>query len=289
MKDARGRRWYLVIVLAIVTAGSHAALVAHYNFNQENGSSYLYDSTLPATDIPVTSTASALYVDGLAGLGLAGDFFNAGGYYSSTSTGHAELDFGTGDFTISGWFKAGNTTYTSDQGFIIQNALSSSGGGYWLYLGMPNKSYSNKLRFSVRGTTSITVESDNTVTDNVWHWYAVVVNNQNLTMYVDGVLQASTVAYGTGTSATSTTNFRIGRYYDGYADEMRFYTDALNADAIYAEDGKTLTGGSLYDLWQVPEPATLILLGFGALTVIRKKILENRYKHNTRSVCLIFS
>jgi hypothetical protein len=265
------------IVLALATMNSKATLVANYNFDQTNGGSYLLDSTSPATDIPVTSTAASLFVTSGAGVsgctydfGTAGDFANTGGYYQSTSTGHTELNFGTGDFTISGWFKAADTTDTTDNGFIIQNATSSS-AGYWLYLGRPDRTYSNKLRFSVRGGTGITVESDNTVTDNEWHWYAVVVNNQTVTMYVDGVLQVSAASYITGTSATSTTNFRIGRYYDGYADEMNFYDTALNTGADYAEDGKTLVSGDLYDLWQIPEPATIVLLGLGMLSFIRRK------------------
>ena len=268
---------WIVVLLLIVNA--KATLVANYNFDQTNGDSYLYDSTTPATDIPVTSTAASLFVPSEAGVsgctydfGTAGDFASTSGYYQSASgsTAHAELDFGTDDFTISGWFKSGDTTYASDNTFIIQNATSTS-AGYWLYLGRPDRTYSNKLRFSVRGGTGITVESDSTVTDNEWHWYAVVSNNGTLMMYVDGVLQASTAEYLAETNATSATNFRVGRYYDGDLDEMNFYNEALNGDAVYAQDGVTLTGGSLYELWQVPEPATIVLLGFGMLSLIRRK------------------
>lgn len=267
------------IVLALVTMNSKATLVANYNFDQTNGGSNLLDSTTPATDIPVTSTVASLFVTSGAGVagctydfGTAGDFASTAGYYQSASgsTAHAELDFGTGDFTISGWFKSGDTTYASDNTFIIQNA-TSTGAGYWLYLGRPDRTYTNKLRFSARGGAGITVESDTTVTDNEWHWYAVVASSGTLMMYVDGVLQASTAEYLAETNTTSTTNFRIGRYYDGYADEMNFYNEALNSDAAYAQDDITLTGGNLYDLWQVPEPTTIALLGLGMLSFIRRK------------------
>jgi hypothetical protein len=84
------------------------------------------------------------------------------------------------------------------------------------------------------------------IADDQWHWFAVVVQSSTMSMYVDGVLQTATQVYASGTSATSPagTPFRIGRFFDGYLDEMQACNTALSADAVYAQDGKTLTAGS---------------------------------------------
>jgi hypothetical protein len=263
----------VILISFVIAANSGATMVVNWNFNQETGSGALLDATSPATD--VAATGSVPFVLSGAGqpgheLGQAADLLTSSQYFQTTT--HSELDFGTGDFTISGWLRAPQTTYASDQGFIIQNAGSTT-TGYYLFLGKPSASYKNKLNFQVKGGTSPMISSDAVIADDQWHWFAVVAKSSTMTMYVDGVLQAATASYGAGTSATSPagTAYRIGRFYDGYLDEMQAYDAALNLDAVYAEDGKTLTSGSLYELWQVPEPATICMLGFGLLTLIRKK------------------
>jgi hypothetical protein len=82
-------------------------------------------------------------------------------------------------------------------------------------------------------------------------------------MYVNGNLQGVT-SYS-GTYESNTESLLIGhqqpgadRYYDGLLDDMRIYNNALTASEIQ-------------QLYNVPEPATLLLLGLGATTLLRKR------------------
>lgn len=124
----------------------------------------------------------------LNGDGLQDDYIDVGDLNT--------LDFGKNDFTVSGWFKidALNTDPTQNH-YIINNGTAGQ-GGFNVVIGRGETTEAGQLGFEINGPASdITIWSDNVITQNQWHWFAAEVNNETMSLYVDGVLQTQTASY----------------------------------------------------------------------------------------------
>lgn len=148
----------------------------------------------------------------------------------------SELNFGTGDFSISCWF---NTTRTTAQtngsmALIFKHNTSSPYQGYYFWVGSAGDSNQGKLYFRIRDGTG---SSDSGYTplaynDGNWH-HAVAVRTGNvLKIYVDGTEVISTSV--TSRNVDNTGTLRLGQnnilgndMFDGNMDEVRIYSRAL--------------------------------------------------------------
>ncbi len=269
----------LMCTLALATASARAALVAQYNFDESAGPT-VADNVGSADG---TATSGVSFVT--SGAGLAPGFGNAGSFDGLTSSvdfgtgAHpASFDLGTGDFTICGWMKMPTNFETGGFGNkpIFQN-IDYNNGGWVFEVGRADRSYRGKVFFTVGGGGSAVFGgtqafSDVRLDDDVWHWIAVTNSGGNIVMYVDGVLQADTGALQVGSTATSpaATEAQFGArntaqaLFDGQLDDWRIYNEALTGTL---DGNNTLTGGGLYDVWQIPEPATLTLLALGLVAL----------------------
>ncbi|RJR15967.1 LamG domain-containing protein [Candidatus Microgenomates bacterium] len=156
-----------------------------------------------------------------------GDFIDVG-----TST---TLQMGTGDFTISTWFK-NSTDGGSNVELVSKNKANC--GDYDLYLNS-----SENVVFAFRAPSSCvgpTVSSTASYTDGSWHHAVATVKRNEITrLFIDGQQVASET---TNTLATTTANvndaasFQIGarnyvsgpNYFTGTMDETRVYNRALS-------------------------------------------------------------
>lgn len=137
--------------------------------------------------------------------------------------------FGTGNFSISAWFKTSgggrqaivNSYTTSGDVGIILDVLS---GG--------------KVRFAVAqhtGTNLILVDSAASYNDGQWHFVLAIRNGAaSGQLYVDGTPLAVT---GIGNTNVNTGAMRLGAVVSGYSgfmtgriDDVRLWTTILNAD-----------------------------------------------------------
>jgi hypothetical protein len=175
------------------------------------------------------------------------------------------LDAGTGDLSVSVWFRHSNNDATDWGDYLVHKMTQNDPDctparqGYHLGLFRNNNLADggpdlNKLMFSFgRGGTTAScganVISNNTYNDNQWHHAVGVAKRTNngdgtdtlvLELYVDGELDRSQT-YNISDSNFSNSNsqeLRIGRgfgglptqqYWDGFVNEVRIYNRALTS------------------------------------------------------------
>ncbi len=142
---------------------------------------------------------------------------------------HESLDFGTGDFAISGWIKT-DMTLTDHNGAAIMDKYPQNALPWTLRLAVDGR-----LRFLADSS----VYSINTVNDNVWHHFVAMRENGTIKLYVDNELQGSNIS--TTTASNNNTlcfgcihDSSIRRLFDGSIDDVRIYNRALSLDEIAA-------------------------------------------------------
>ena len=172
--------------------------------------------------------------------GIFGNGINFGGddWIDATST----IQFDSGNFTISGWFKSG-ATGVNDQ---IWNS-GYNGGNTDVEIIYHS---TNTLRFYIRDSTGADIPSTNltslaAVNDNKWHYFSTVRSSNTFSLYVDGKLNASyTQALGDLDTAGVIPRMGNGlatinnRHFTGLLDQMRVYTYARTPAQIAWEYNK---------------------------------------------------
>jgi len=157
------------------------------------------------------------------------------------SLGHsANLDFGTGDFSLTGWLRHGDTS--GGQVKIVDRTDGIS-IGFQLFINTAGKLVG---RVSDDGTNWDTVTSSSDVDTDSWVQFALVWEaGSALTLFVNGLQEdidgsLSTTGSISGTSA----ELNIGRdgsgseYLDGSLDELMMSATALSAQQVWDMYGK---------------------------------------------------
>lgn len=264
----------LAITGLLGTGQTNAALVAHYDFNESAGPT-LNDSVGTAHG----TTTNVNFVASGAGVGGSG-FGNAGVFDGSTSKVEfgepGSFDLGTSDFTIAGWFKTPTNNLNVDR--VLFHNQSFAGGGWSFEIGRADRTRRGQVFFTVGGGSSAVFGatqafSNGRVDDNAWHWVAAVVSGPNVNLFVDGVLQTDTGVLTAGTSSATSPVGTIAAFaarptitpLEGQIDEWSIFNHAL---AGTVNGSNVLTGGELFDLWQVPEPTSAVLAMISAVVML---------------------
>jgi hypothetical protein len=167
-------------------------------------------------------------VDGISWKALIGDGVND---YVSISNESA-FDF-VSDFSVSLWIKT-SFTYSSVIASIFGKIAAGFTSGFDLIL-----STTSKLRFAIRGSSSIdtTTASTTVVNDNIWHHVVCIGTATSAKMFIDGVQSCS--VSGTWTPTTNNSDVLFFRrylsessFFPGTIDEPRIYDRALTADEV---------------------------------------------------------
>jgi len=175
---------------------------------------------------------------------------------------YSSLNFGSGNFTISAWFK----TNASSRVNLLEKFDYNPGvteTGYYLDM-LAN----GKIRASIEtknGSQSYyVVDSSATVNDNAWHQVTLVRTGASLTdLYIDGSLSDGTVqTVGTVASTDSTAPFLVSGTISGFSgnwqgtiDEVRTYGRALSSSEVstLAQAPDTVSSTNLVGLWHFNE------------------------------------
>ena len=146
----------------------------------------------------------------------------------------SSLNLGTGDFTISAWFRTSqnNNVYSA----IYSKVQNNQSKGIQLLRNRSEIATGNKLTFALRGGTAL--NSNNIINDGNWHNVVIIRSGSNGHMYLDNVLQTAT-ASDWNVDADVVNEFEIGRgrqnnkyYWNGDIDEVAIYNRALSASEV---------------------------------------------------------
>jgi hypothetical protein len=126
---------------------------------------------------------------------------------------NADLQFGTGDFCAMGWFKTTNST-TEPFYFYGQYTTGWVGGGQ--HRVRLTSGYMNFAITDDNWGSSDQITSGATYNNNIWHHYCGVRRANQIELYANGVLVASTaITAATGSISNTGATLNYGRRQDG--------------------------------------------------------------------------
>src|SRR2546426_107691 len=170
--------------------------------------------------------------------GMVGQAFSFDGVDDFASFGAAAGNFGTADFTIDFWIKTSSTRLEG----IVGKRIDCNPGSFWdidLFNGRPGI----LLDQDASGTNFGGVRSNTPVNDGNLHHVAASRQGNTLSIYIDGVLDATSTTPGV-TNIVNSVNLIAGRTactgldgtfsFTGLLDEIEIFNRALAPNEIQA-------------------------------------------------------
>ncbi len=164
----------------------------------------------------------------------------------------AQLDFGTGDWTVTAWYKTGMTGTGDDNKGTIYGKGGDTGGGHRYCLIMSETVEGAVTLVCDDDVTKYVLDSTSITNDDEWHAVAGQRQGAELRIYIDGLLETTATAteeYNlAGTSQhnayigaiTNHTTGALYKTYIGQIDDVRVYDSALSEAEILWLAGATL-------------------------------------------------
>ena len=161
------------------------------------------------------------------------NYFDGSGDYLTLSS-NTSMDFGTGNFTIEGWFYTGSKDIS---GGASRTIIGNSGNGYTMQVYITTSGY---LTFGNTGSTFIQGSTD--LADNAWHHFAIArkgTGTNEIAMWIDGVR----VAQGTNSQNYTSGTIFLGSFdasngfWNGYLSNLRI----VKGTAVYDASNSTIT------------------------------------------------
>ncbi len=156
----------------------------------------------------------------------------------------ALLDFSTGDWTVTAWYKTGMTGTGDENKGTIYGKGGDTGGGHRYCLIMSETTEGVVTLVTDDDVTKYVINSASVTNDDEWHSVAGQRQGVNLRIFIDGALEGTAVATEQyNLAGTSQHNAYIGaitdhtagglyKLYIGLLDDVRVYDKALSEGEI---------------------------------------------------------
>lgn len=250
---------YLIIcfVYFLLRGSSVAAindnLIAYWDFNEGQGSQVFDSSGMSNTG----TIYGATWNNGVSGKALKFDGIND--YVEVPNKSAQQIT--TNQLSISLWFNLQQDIGNTQRRLICKQQDSNKAWGLEFFGNGYLGSRGNQLVFhDSNGSAYHVFYSGKLIETGVWHQVGVVDNAGLVRIYLDGQpIYASNQGYGILSNVQAP--IKIGRtnpdstfYFNGEIDEIRLYNRAIS-------------GSEMEELYLIPEPATIILVGLGFLSI----------------------
>lgn len=256
------KRIFPILTLLASCSLSRAALVAHWNFDENTGTDAANAANATFNG---TLAGGATWVPGPLGFGSALAF---DGVDDQVNTSYSAIAGGAAR-TVTAWIRYPNQPGASPNEFdAILSYGNNTTSNRWTFRVSDSLAIgSYRLRLEVAGGG---VNGDTLINDDLWHHVAVVQSGNTLgsvSLYLDGVPQvlsyngggaalAINTVVGTNTVRLGASNHAANYNITGSLDDVRMYDEALTQAQIQAI--------------MVPEPSTA-LLGVAALGFLARR------------------
>ncbi len=224
--------------------------VGHWKFDECQGTT-AYDSSgngkngtisLGATPAGTcTGSTGEAWYEGASGKINASLKFDGSDDYVYV-TNNSIHNMGSGDFTLSAWFK---TSTTSTGNIVGKGSTYTTGKRYQININDTTDCASGKIKVEIDDDTTkeFICSTSSSLNNNSWHHVVMIRDGNNLRLFIDGTEDTNSpndiTGYG---NIDSSRDFYIGAiyqeglgiadYYNGLVDDVRLYNYALSASQV---------------------------------------------------------
>jgi hypothetical protein len=180
----------------------------------------IYDSAMQNNLITVGDAKISTVQSKFGGSSM---YFDGTGDYL-THPSSQNFNFGTGNFTMEGWFY--QTNLSSSYPAILSNPLAYNQAGAWGLLSSHASSGVRKLQFYCYNADSSNplLLGTTTLSDNTWYYFALTRSGTTFRLFLNGTIEASATFGGSVTSVSSGLVVGINQTsypFQGYIDDLR--------------------------------------------------------------------
>ena len=207
-------------------SGTESNLVAYYNFNDGSGTN-LTDLTSNSNDGTMTNMAGA---DWISNTLFAHDYaldFDGSNDYVDISNPYTSF---SNSLSVEFWINTSTSTTGPGIGQSSANSDNMSTNVWLMHMNI-----TGTIKFNVNDSGSWrSVTSTSRIDDGDWHHIAGTINSSKVTIYVDGIEEASSnVGISSGITSNSNAIIHLGkdvrwasnRFVNGKIDEGRIWDD----------------------------------------------------------------